>query len=250
MSMAKIGENGVQEFFEELMFGYTYQETRSNIADITKDVDDNVLQDAMQSSLNMVAMGVMMKMINAMESFIETIFNIAKALILALVGSQFVQNAMKRLSGGLKGIGVLKRMGFFASGHSDRIQVAQLVNDMSNNHLNAQKTVQSETQIYQSVQQTKAYAVQKESHHMNFADKLSDRYTKTFLPKLLTKSFTSKDTADIKKVFGRDSASQMDYEDLNKIADFMFVTDSNGEVSGLSDIMISLVNGMGYIHNK
>ncbi len=249
MSMSKIGENGVQEFFEELMFGYTYQETRDNITNITKDVDDSVMQDAMQSSLNMVSMGVMMKMINAMESFIETIFNIAKALIIALVGSQFVQNSMKRL-GNFKGIKALKRMNFFSSGHSDRVQVAQLVNDMSNNHLNAQKTVQSETQIYQSVQQTKAYAVQKESHHMNFADKLSDRYTKTFLPKLLTKSFTASDTADIKKVFGRDSASQMDYEDLNKVADFMFVTDSNGEVSGLSDIMISLVNGMGYIHNK
>jgi len=66
--------------------------------------------------------------------------------------------------------------------------------------------------------------------------------------KLFTKSFTANDEQLMKKILGRNSSSKLKVEDMNKVADFMFVTDSNGDVTGLTEQMFQLLNGMGYMN--
>ena len=47
----------------------------------------------------------------------------------------------------------------------------------------------------------------------------------------------------------RDSVSDLNVDDVNKVADFLFVTDSSGKMIGFTEVAYELLNGLGYIHN-
>ncbi|WP_346389417.1 hypothetical protein [Sulfurimonas sp. NWX367] len=66
--------------------------------------------------------------------------------------------------------------------------------------------------------------------------------------KVLTKNFTANDKQIIKKILGNSQADMTDIDNLNQVADFMFVKDSNGDITGLSEQMFQLLNGLGYVH--
>jgi len=249
MSIGRIGQNGLQEYLEECVYGYGYQETRERTQAMTREIDDEVQQDAVQSMLNVFVQGIMSRVVQAIEDALEAIFNLAKALIAALVGSQMFKGYMNRFKN-LRGVKLFKKLSFMGNAFADRIQLAHLVNNMTTNHMKTEDTVLKQTSMVTSSASVKEHILNKERFKMEFAKTLADRYTQTFIPKLLTKSFTSTDIPTIKQVFGRDTASEMDVEALNRVADFLFVTDDAGNVHGFSDIAMSLINGLGYFHNK
>ena len=117
-------------------------------------------------------------------------------------------------------------------------------------HINAEKNTHSEGSTIDTVINQKEHIINKERLHIDLADKMSSRYTDSLMFKVMTKSFTANDTAMIKKILGRDTGSQLDIDDLNKVADFMYVKDSAGKVTGLSEQFLTMLNGLGYIHNK
>lgn len=43
----------------------------------------------------------------------------------------------------------------------------------------------------------------------------------------------------IKKMLGRDTGAAINIDDLNQVADFMFVKDTNGKITGLSESFYS-----------
>lgn len=249
MSFQNLGQNTTVNFFEEIIYGVGSQEARTRIANYTNIIESSILQDAAQSSLNMLAMGVIMKVIQAIENMIESLFNIAKGLIVLLIGSSWFSSKVSKLKS-LKGIKAIKNLPFFSSAFSDRIQLSRLVNDMTRNHIEANKLAQKETDTIKTGMSVHQHVMTREGHNMKFADIMAKRYTDTFLPKLMTKSFTASDIPTIKEVFGRDSGSEMDIELLNSVADFMFVVDDQNKVTGLTSAFFSILNGLGYIHNK
>ncbi|MCD8477290.1 MAG: hypothetical protein LRY68_04780 [Sulfurospirillum sp.] len=95
---------------------------------------------------------------------------------------------------------------------------------------------------------TKQTLYQRENLHMQFGNAMASRYNETLLFKLFTKSFTANDEMLIKKILGRDTGAVVNVEDLNQVADFMFVKDTNGKVTGLSEAFYQLVNSLGYIN--
>jgi len=250
MGIGAIGENGVQEFFEELIYGYGYQEARDSMSAMTKDIGDSVLQDATYSAMSIVAMGAMMKLVQAMEEWIKRIFDIAKALILLLIGSSFVQNGLSRF-GNLKGVKLVKKVMSFGQSLEARIGMANVVTGVVQNHLEGEKTTQNEmASVMSASNQVREHVVNKERFSMEFANNMAKKPMDSFLPKLLTGSFTAIDIPAIKAAFGRETATEMDLDLLNNVSQFLFVTDANGNVCGLTNTLASILNGLGYSHNK
>ncbi len=249
MGLGSIGQNGAEEFFETMIYMTAYDEAQGQIKGFTKDIEDEVLQDALQGAMTVLSMGLVFMLIRKQEDFIQGVFNTAKGLVVLLLGSSYAQKIGGKL-GKLKGTKLFKKLSMFKSSYSDRVATAQLVVNNTNSHFTAERTIQSETTSIQSVSQMKEHMVSKEKLNHSVGSGLASRYNETLMFKLFTKSFTSKDEQLMKKILGRDSASKLDVEDMNKVADFMFVTDNNGDVTGLSEQMFQLINGLGYVHNK
>lgn len=249
MSLGNVGQNSAEEFFETIIYHTAYNEAREQISSITKDIDNDVLKDAIEGSLNVLAMGMIFMLIRKQEDFIQGVFNTAKGLIIIILGSSYAQKMKNKLSN-IKGFKLFKKLELFKSSYSDRVQTARLVMEGANGHFNAEKTSQNEGNLVSTTIQTKEHLINKERLHMEVGSTMAQRYNETLLFKLFTKSFTASDETLIKKILGRDTGAQINIADINKVADFMFVTDTDGRISGLSEQMFSLINGLGYVHNR
>ena len=247
MSLGSIGQNGAEEFFETLLYQTAYTEAQGQINSFTKDVESDVLQDALQGAMSVVSMGLVFLLMRKQEDFIEGVFKTAEGLVAILLGSSMAGKVKGRLSR-LKGVKLFKKLGLFKSSYSDKVATAQVVMSTANSHFSAERTAQSESSGVQTVSQMKEHMVSKEKLHHSVGSSMASRYNETLMFKLFTKSFTPKDEQLMKKILGRDTASELRVEDMNKVADFMFVTDSNGDVTGLTEQMFQLINGMGYMN--
>lgn len=249
MSLQSIGQNGAEEFFETILYGVAYTEAQDQIKNFTKDIEDPITQDALSSMMSVVTAGVIFLLIRKQESFIQGVFDVAKDLVVLILASEIGQKMKGKLAG-LKGFKLLKKIDLFRASFADRVAAANLVVNAAGSHFSAERTAQSDTSMLDSVMKTKDHIVEKEKLNHSVGNSMASRYNETLMFKLFTKSFTSNDETLIKKMLGRDAASQLKIEDMNKVADFMFVTDTNGNITGLTEQMFQLINGLGYLHNK
>lgn len=79
---------------------------------------------------------------------------------------------------------------------------------------------------------------------------MSENLIHSLLFKIMTKSFKQTDENLLKKILGRENVSNLDIEDVNKIANFMYVSDASGEYTGLSEQIQTLLHGYGYDKKK
>lgn len=251
MSLQNIGKNTAEEFFETIIYMTAYNEAREEIANYTKDIDSPVLQEAVEGAMNVLVFGMVFKLIQTQEGFIEKIFTVASSLIGALLVApmNLIKNKLRKL----KGVKLFRRLGFFGSTLQERATISNTVATFTNSLMTAQNatnTSSNQVSVYDTVMATKNSIYQRENLHMGLGNNMSSRYNETLLFKLLTKSFTANDELLVKKILGRDTASVLNMEDLNKVADFMYTTDTEGNPIGLSEAFIDLVNGLGFLHNK
>ncbi len=241
MALNNIGQNAVEEFFEELLYAVGYQEARNQVKNITKDVDNEVVREALESAMNVLVMGVLFLIIQKQEQYIEKIFNWVYGIVTALVISSRtrVLNKLKRL----KGVKLLRKLDFFSK--NDNVDVAKLSVDLASLHFRGQGLSSGSSNVLSSVINQKKYLIDKEKFHLQAGEAFSGRYSQTLLFKLFTKKFTYGDKEVLKKILGRDT--EVDVDDINKVADFMFVYDSNGNPVGLTEAFIDLLNGLGYV---
>ncbi|HUH42676.1 MAG TPA: hypothetical protein VLZ29_06125, partial [Sulfurimonas sp.] len=217
------------------------------IQGFTKDIDNGVIKEALESSMNVLVMGLMMLFIRNQEAFIQRLFTVAKGLIVIILASDTIQRYKNKLSG-VKGFKFLKKFNAFQKSYADRVATAQLVIDGTNNHLQAETTMQNETNNYNTVIAQKEHLVNKERLHMDLANNMASRYNDSLIFKMFTKSFTPNDKTMIKKILGRDTGSELDINELNQVADFLYVKDSTGKVTGLSEQFLTMLNGLSYLH--
>jgi hypothetical protein len=249
MSLQNVGQNSAEEFFETMLYMTAYQEAQTQIKEFTSDIENDVLEEALQSAMNILTMGVIFMMIRKQEQFIQTIFDVASGLTTILLASGFAQKMAGKL-GNLKGTKLFKKFSMMKSAYSDRVATAKLVVDNVQSHFVAEGTTQNESKTLETVNQMKEHVVSKEKLNHAVGSGMASRYNETLMFKLFTKSFTANDEQLIKKILGRSTGSELKIEDMNKVADFLFVTDNNGEITGLSEQMFQLINGLGYLHNK
>lgn len=249
MSLNTIGQNSADEFFETIMYMTAYNEARAQINAFTKDISNPVLKEAVESSMQVLTMGVVFQLIRTQELWIEKLFSVVEGLTTLLLASGFAQKIKDKFSK-LKGMKVFQKFGMFQTSFSDRVAVAQLVVDHGASHLHAEKSHSTSSDIMSNITSEKEHIVNKEALHSEVGTNMAKRYNETLLFKLFTKSFTPNDEVVIKKILGRDTAATFNTADLNKVADFLFVTDSAGNMTGLSEQFFQLINGLGYVHNK
>ena len=82
---------------------------------------------------------------------------------------------------------------------------------------------------------------------LNYAKAKAETFNQTLMFKLLTSKFTATDKEILRKITGAES---VDIEQINKVADFMWVKDDKGDIIGLSEAFMQMLNGLGYFHNK
>ena len=247
MALSNIGSNATEEFFETILYGTAYTEAQNALRGVTEDVDNQLLQDAMQSASSIIIAGVMSSIIRKQEDLIADIFTKTATFITAILGSNFIGKFKNRLRG-LKGVKLFRRLGFFNSGMSDRIALASLASDYNLNHVSSMHTKTNVFSPYSDLQSKKDYILNKENHNFQIGSEKAKSYQQTLLFKVLTKNFTDNDRKIIKKILGDSHADMTDVNNLNKVADFMFVKDSNDNITGLSEQMFQLLNGLGYVH--
>jgi len=241
-----LGENTAKEFFETLIYFVAYEEATKIIEHLTKDIEDPIIREAVQSALNVLAFGIIFELIRMEEAFIERIFNIAYGLVTALIG---YGKAIKRRF--LKGRGIKAFFRSIIGGFLDKSElIAQLVVLQAGNQIQARQSVYNSAGhqgLFGTYLETKRYLLERESHHFEIANSMTKRYVETLLFKLFTANFTPQDKTILRKILNK---SDIDIEDINKISEFLFVRDDKGNIVGLSKAFIELINGLGWLHNK
>jgi len=249
-----IGQNTAEEFFETILYMTAYQETRTIMQEYTKDIENPIIKEAIESAMSVAVFGAVFFAVQKQEQIIAKVFDIAENLILLLVAKSRV--AFGKIKG-LKGTKLFRKLNFLQSKSSDDLRTAHVVASYmpvkANTHA-ISKTGQNQSvgatsgSSYQMYNDTKQSVYQRENLHMNFGNAMASRYNQTLLFKLFTKSFTAQDELLIKKILGRETGAAVSIEDLNQVGDFLFVKDTNGKVTGLSEAFFQLVNTLGYVN--
>lgn len=252
MSVQNIGKNTAEEFFETIIYMTAYNEARQQISEFTKDIDNPVLQEAIEGAAHVLVFGMVFKLIQLQEGFIDRVFATANTLIVLLITNP--KNKIMNKLRTLKGFKLFSRFNLFGNTMNERVLTAQVVSDMVGNHVRGRSMSNNgsthRVNSLSMVNDIRSSVYQRESLHMQFGSDMAKRYSETLLFKLFTKSFTPQDELVIKKILGRDTASALSIDEMNQVADFLYTKDSNGNPIGLSEAFVDLINGLGFLHNK
>ncbi|ATB68881.1 hypothetical protein SJPD1_0767 [Sulfurospirillum diekertiae] len=249
-TVEQVGKNSAEEFFETIIMMVGYEESKKIIQGFTKDIENPILKEAVESSMNVLTFGFIMQAVRTQEAFVSKIFHLVEVL-----GASLIADPAKRALAKMrkfKGVKLFRRMGFFQGSNQDNIMTAGIIFTHAGNY-SRQQGVSSSTSMGSSLDlmnSTKNSLYNREQLHMGLGNNMASRYNETLMFKLFTKSFTAQDTTLMKKILGRDTASVLDVNDLNKAADFMYTKDSNGKLTGLSEEFMNLINALAYVHNK
>ncbi|MDO8454082.1 MAG: hypothetical protein Q7S59_05880 [Sulfurimonas sp.] len=249
MSLGSIGSNSASEFFETIIYQTAYTEAQGQIRDMSKDIQSSIVKDALESSMTVLSAGLIFMLIRKQEDFIEKIFAVAQSMVVLLLGSQYAQKIAGKI-GNLKGLKLFKKLSLFRSSYADRVATAGLVVSHTGNHMHASASSKQTSSVVGDITGVKEHVVNKEKLNLAVGGTMAQRYNETLMFKLFTKSFSPNDEMMIKKMVGKDAGAVLKAEDLNKVADFMFVTDSEGNITGLTEQLFSLINGLGYVHHN
>ncbi len=249
MSLGSIGENSASEFFETIIYQTAYTEAQGQIKDMTKDIKSSIVKDALESSMTVLSAGLIFMLIRKQEDFIEKVFLTAKTMVILLLGSEFAKKMGGKLMG-MRGVKLFKKISMFRSSYSDRVATAGLVVNHAGNQMTASTSSKQSSSVVSDVTGVKEHVINKEKLNHAVGSDMAKRYSETLMFKLFTKSFSPADEMMIKKMVGKEQGAVLHADDLNKVADFMFVTDSNGNITGLTEQLFSLINGLGYVHHN
>lgn len=109
---------------------------------------------------------------------------------------------------------------------------------------------QSGSQYYHRasyIQQQKNQLIATKNQQLAYAKAKADSFNQTLMFKLLTSKFTATDKELLRKITG---SSSIDIDKINEVANFMWVKDDKGDIVGLSEAFMQMLNGLGYFHNK
>lgn len=256
--LKNIGKNGVNEFFEDLTYNVAYTEVLKTLKGALglDHKDSSVVKEAFESSLNIMVSSALFLYIRKQEEWLNKIIELIFSLLasaITFIGGKLAYGAIKNKFAKFKGRGkrLSKIMDFFGNSRSDAINSARLVVETgqfysSNKYANQQSSSSGISGYIQS----KSGIIQQESHNLNIARAKVQSINETLLFKLFTKNFTQSDIEMINRICGNKTNGNITKEQLNQVADFMYITDDKGQITGLSEQFLTMLNGLGYMHNK
>jgi len=235
---------GVEEMFEDLTYNVAYDVVLQKLK--VSGMDNNVLQDAINSGTTIMFSAALMSYIQKQEALLQKIIDSAVGLLVIALNplTSKVKGLARKFFKGAKA-GIISN--FLGVSTEARVGFAQVVTTGSNAMFNAR---QSESQFYQRAsyaQQQKSQLIATKDQQLNYAKAKADTFNQTLLFKLLASKFTSTDKELLRRITGSDS---IDIEQINKVGEFMFTKDDKGDIVGLSEAFMQMLNGLGYFRNK
>lgn len=234
---------GIDEMFEDLTYSVAYDQVLKRLKD--SGMEDGVLKDAINSGITIMFSAALMKYIQIQESAVTKIMSIVYAGVIALI-SPLGRYAKNKL-GKIKGAKLNRMLGFLTGNFSDRVGVAKVLVDCGNQIINTNNSNSSAVQNANVIVGQRQHILETKNQEFNYAKAKVDTINQTLLFKLFTSRFTDKDKAILKRITGNE---RIDIDAINHVADFMFVTDSAGNILGLSEMFITMMNGLGYFNGK
>ena len=123
-TVEQVGKNSAEEFFETIIMMVGYEESKKIIHEFTKDIDNPILKDALDSSLNVLVFGAIMYAVQKQEALVGKIFDAAELLMYALVGK--VNKYANKLKG-KKGTKLHRLISFFQGTNQENLMTAQVI---------------------------------------------------------------------------------------------------------------------------
>lgn len=249
MGLGQIGKNSAEEFLETIIYMTAYQEAQKQIHNYTESIENPILREATESALNVAVFGGIFMIIRYEEALLEKAFALAGAVITILIGMpKKILNKLKNSNFRGRKLGIVSKI--LGGASEDSVAKAQVVSTQLGNFMRGRSNQYQSGSMVDSTLQVRRNVVEKDRSSMMLGTAMADNYVNSLMFKLLTSSFTPKDEAILKKILGRDTTATLNVDDMNKIGSFMFTKDSQGHITGLTEQFFSLVNGLGYVHNK
>ena len=251
--LKNIGRNGVNEFFEDLTYNVAYNVVNKKLQEILglDNPKNSIIKDAMLSSLNIMVSSALFLYIQKQEKFIYKIFALVSAIIVAKLNilSKAIKNRLSKMRG-VKGRGnaIMRGLKFITGSKSDNINFSRM--GVAYGSLSGDNSLNSSLSNLNIDGGLKNTILNQESHNLNIARAKVQSINETLLFKLFTKNFTQSDIEMINRICGNKTNGNITKEQLNQVADFMYITDDKGQITGLSEQFLTMLNGLGYMHNK
>lgn len=249
MSLGQIGKNSAEEFFETIIYMTAYNAARDNIKTYTESIEDPILREAVESAANVAVFGGIFMLIRYEEAILNKAFALAGAAITVLIGMpKKIINKLKNSNFRGRKLGIVSKI--LGNAADDGVAKAHVISSQLGNFVAGRSNQYQSGSMIDSTLQVRQNVVEKDRSSMMLGKAMSENYVNSLMFKLLTSSFTANDEMMIKKILGRETGSEISVADLNKIGSFMFTQDNEGKITGLTEQFFSLINGLGYIHNK
>jgi hypothetical protein len=249
MSLGQLGKNSANEFFETIIYMTAYDAAREKIQDYTSGIENPILREAAESAANVAAFGGIFMIIRYEEAILEKAFAVASGLVAILMGvGKKAVDKLKNATFRGKKLAILSKI--LGGISDDGVAKAQVVTTQLGNFISSRNNQYQSGNLIDSTLKVRENVVERDRSSLMLGKGMADNYVNSLMFKLLTSSFTDNDKSMIKKILGRDASTELDIEDLNKIGSFMFVQDDTGKITGLTEQFFSLINGLGYLHNK
>ena len=235
---------GANEIFEDLTYNIAYNEVLTRLKDTG--IDDGILKDAIDSGITIMFSSALMLYMQKQEAVIEGIIKKASVLLVAILSPvrRYAKNFLGRFRKGRK---LIRALRIFTDSNSDAIGYGNLVVTGVGSVFDAQQSANQAINRASLSLQQKEHIISKKDSNLAYAKAKADSFNQTLMFKLLTSKFTATDKELLRKITG---SSSIDIEQINKVADFMWVKDDKGDIVGLSEAFMQMLNGLGYFHNK
>lgn len=235
---------GIDEMFEDLTYNVAYNEVLQRLR--ANGMDDGILKEAINSGITIMFSSALMLYIQKQEAIIGKILTAVIAL-LGVILNPLTGKVLGLLNKFKKGV----KLGIFAKifGYSvqERVGVAQIVVDGANSTFNAQQSANQYYNRADGALKQREIIMHSKDQQLAYAKAKAESFNQTLLFKILTSKFTANDKEILRRITG---GTAIDIESLNKVAEFMYVKDDSGNITGLSEQFMTMLNGLGYFNNK
>ncbi|MDP3466024.1 MAG: hypothetical protein Q8R86_09680 [Sulfuricurvum sp.] len=244
-----LGYMAAEEFLETFTYMFAYDQSKDFIKNyFPRDPNGNpYIEEAKESAVQLVTFAGIFKIIQFEEQLLEKLFNFVSAVVAGLLliskkGIDKLKNTVRkgRIFQFMQGL--IKQYG------DDALQKAQLLLQWLQAYITGRSNSSQAGNLVQASQGNRQNVVERDRSAMTMGKGMADNYVNSLMFKLFTSSFTANDTTMIKRILGRDASTELNVDDMNKIGSFMFTTDINGNLTGLTEQFFQLLNGQGYIH--
>lgn len=257
-----VAQNTIQNMGEDLtmMLGYSmvnsylHEQLASSFPPVMDENGNekmNIPLEVLSGGASYLFMAMMMEVIRREEKFIEYLFAAGEAIIsvLYLRNKGYLDGMMGKLRG-LKGVKALGKAKIFSSNNDPQNSFVGQVYQAMQTIINGRNTSHDVANTVSAGASIQDHALNREGLNLKFAQANSQTFHDSLMIKMSTGTFTAMDKTILQKVIGRSNFASvpLDLDELNKIREFMMVTDSNGKLVGLSKAFTQLINGLGFIN--